>query len=306
MCIYANKYTYTEWLFFLLKLYRKSDNNAQHHVYDDIPELRQQEPKKAIHVKPYQHVQTDIDAQRHVYDDIPESGQQKPGRAVHLKSHKRVQTALQGKEVKRRNKPRFSLHNILFGRDQQSVPDESTDPRPKLQSLTFCVSDHVRAFLEQEENSQTVNTEATAASFREDEPPPPIPERLYLEEEDTPPIPERLYLEEDDTLSMPKPYIAQRGETRLQGVLVQKGDKMNSPASSSDHIYHPLLPRRQPYPKYEVTQSDFKCQDKEQPTAAENSSKQINSPASDRIYQPLLQSRGQQENAEYQSLRFKN
>ena len=291
---------------FLLKLYRKSDNNAQRHVYDDIPELRQQEPKKAIHVKPHKHVQTDIDAQRHVYDDIPEPGQQKPGKAVHLKSHKRVQTALQDKEVKRRNKPRFSLHNVLFRRDQQSIPDESTDPRPKLQSLTFCVSDHVRAFLEQEENSQTVNTEVTAASFREDEPPPPIPERLYLEEEDTPPIPERLYLEEDDTPPIPKPYIAQRGETRLQGVLVQKGDKMNSPASRSDHIYHPLLPRRQPYPKYEVTQSDFKCQDKEQPTAAENSSKQINSPASDRIYQPLLPSRGQQENAEYRSLRFKN
>ena len=302
---------------FLLKLYRKSDNNAQRHVYDDIPELRQQEPEKATHVKPHQHVQTDIDAQRHVYDDIPEPGQQKPERAVHLKSHKRVQTALQGKEVKRRNKPRFSLHNILFRRDQQSVPDESTDPRSKLQSLTFCVSDHVRAFLEQEENSQTVNTEATAASFREDEPPPPIPEKLYLEEEDTPPIPERQYLEkedtppiperqyleEDGTPCIPKLYIDERGETRLQGFLVRKGDKINSPASSSDHIYHPLLPRRQPY---QVTQSDSKCQDKEQPTAATNNSKQINSPASDRIYQPLLPSRGQQENTEYQSLHFKN
>ena len=159
-----------------------------------------------------------------------------------------------------------------FNEDEQPA---HIDPGFKLQSPTFCVSKHVHRFLEQAENSETLNTEDTAG-FNDDEQPPPIPERLYLEQDDTPCVP-HLHID-------------------------QQGSQMTSPAS--DRIYHPLLPRRQRKPEYDVTRSDAKCQDREQPIAAEN---KMNSPASDHIYQPLLPRRtAQQENAEYQSLRFKN
>ena len=332
-------------------------------MYDEIEilEPRQQKSGNSIHVKPQQHVKTDtdIDAQGHVYDDTLE---RKPGRAIHFKPHKRVETVPQGKEVKAKKKARFTPQS----RDQQTASDESTeviDPRAKLQSLTFCVSNRVHTFLEQEANSQTLNTEDTA-SLSEDEQPPPIPERRYLE---------------DDTPCVPNLYVDQQeGGTMLQDILqlVQKRGKVNNPAADricqpmlprgqrkqvtrSDAEYRdkeqptaaeskgrwmkgPALPRRPRKPECKVTQRDAKCRDRKQSNAAEskgkrksgpalpprppkpeckvtqsavqcqdreqpkNKSKQMNSPASDHIYQPLQPHTTQQENAEYQSLHFNN
>ena len=342
-------------------------------MYDviEILEPRQQKPGKAIQVKPQHHVNTDINEQRHVYDEILEPHQTDTDDI--LEPHQHVQTAPQGKEVKDRKKPRFTPQS----RDQQTAPDESTEVinPSKLQALTFCVSNHVRTFLEQEANTQTLDTEDTA-SLSEDEQPPPIPERLYLED-DTPCVPNLYVAQQEggttlqDTLQLvqkrgemtspasdricqpmpprrpPKPeYEVKRSDAkcqdRKQSTADESDDKqMNSPAlprrppkpeckvtqsdakyqqsiavenkskqmtsPALDRIYQPLLPRRQRKPEYEVTRSDAKSQDREQPTAGENKSKQMNSPASDRIYHPLLPRRtAQQENAEYQSLCFKN
>ena len=317
-CICAYKYTYTASI--SIKFYRSNDINTQGHVYNEIEilELRQQKPGKAIHVKPQQHVNTDIDAQGHVYDDTLE---RKPGRAIHVKPHQRVQSVPQSKEVKGEKKPRFALRKLFSRRDQRTTLDDSTDVTDtgsKLQSLTFCVSEHVRTFLEQAENSQTLNAAKNTASFNEHKQPVHIdssskqqsftfcvsnhvhtfleqaenPQTLntedtasFSEDEQPPPIPERLYLEQDDTSCGPNLYADQQGVTRLQHVFVQKRGKMNSPAS--DHI-HVCQSRRQREREYEVSQSDAQRQDKEQPIVAENESKQMTSPASDRVYQPLL------------------
>ena len=306
-------------------LYRNSDINTQGHVYDviEILEPRQQKPGKAIQVKPQHHVKTDINEQRHVYDEILEPHQTDTDDI--LEPHQHVQTAPQGKEIKDRKKPRFATQNISFSRDQQTAPDESTEVinPSKLQALTFCVSNHIRTFLEQEANTQTLDTED---SLSEDEQPPPIPERLYLE---------------DDTPCVPNLYVAQQeGGTTLQDTLqlVKKRGEMTSPAS--DRICQPMLPRRPPKPEYEVKRSDAKCQDQKQSTAdesddkqmnspalprrppkpeckvtqsdakyqdreqsiaVENESKQMTSPASDRIYQPLLPRR--QRKPEYEVTR---
>ena len=201
-----------------------------------------------------------------MYDEVLD---QRPGNAICFNQHKCIQTATQGKDFKgKKNNYRVALQNISFGVDQQT---EVMDPISKLhaQSLTFPVSKHMHAFLEQGENSQTLDTEDTA-SFSEDEQPPPIPERRYLKQNDTPCIPNL--------------YIGQQGVTTLQDLLILKRSQMASPAS--DRI---CQSRRQCKPEYEVTQSDTQCQDKEQPIVTENESKQMTSPASDRICQSRRQ-----------------
>ena len=191
--------------------------------------------------------------------------------------------------------PPVALRNISFSLDQHTHKslqqmaashedyNPDSDPTPKLRWLTFPVNEHMHTFLEQPANPESLDN-----ADDEDEPPPPIPERLYLEQ--------------DDTHCESYEYVAQSlGEVMRQGVRVlpittQNGDQQMN-GLGSKHIYQPLL-SRQRGPEYEITQSYAKGQDQSQ---------QMNAPASDQIYQPLLPRRlyiaPQQENTGYQSLR---
>ena len=173
-----------------------------------------------------------------------------------------------------------SLQQMAASHEDYNPKSEDSDPAPKLRLLTFPVNEHVHAFLEQPANVESLDR--ADASLDEYEPPPPIPERLYLEQDDT-------YCE-----SVAQPL----GEVMRQGVRVlpiTTDQQMNG--LGSKHIYQPLL-SRQRRPEYEITQSCAKGQDQSQ---------QMNAPASDQIYQPLLPRRlyspPQQENTSYQSLR---
>ena len=176
-----------------------------------------------------------------------------------------------------------SLQQMAASHEDYNPKSEDLDPTPKLRWLTFPVNEHVHASLEQPANAE--NLDNADASLDEDEPPPPIPERLYLEQDDT-------HCESNE-------YVAQSlGEVMRQGVRVlpiTTDQQMNG--LGSKHIYQPLL-SRQRRPEYEITQSCAKGQDQSQ---------QMNAPASDQIYQPLLPRRlyiaPQQENTSYQSLR---